>query len=144
MEQPTADSRHDLDVSWDGAQGNVRASRPATGVLLFAFSGRMTPDLVARIRAFVADEIARANKVDVFFDTEAMAGYHPEFRDRMTAWHSEIKPQTRSAHVLVRSKLVAMAIAVANMVTGGLLKSHSERRSFEAALAEARRSAARS
>jgi hypothetical protein len=122
----------------------VRASRPAPGVALFVFNGRMTAELVPRIRLFVAEELERVRSVDVFFDTEKMTGYHPDFRNQMTEWHAAIKPQTRSANVLVRSKIIPMAIAVANMVTGGLLKSHGDRRSFDVALSDACRIALRS
>jgi hypothetical protein len=38
------------DELWEGSQGQVRASLPARGVVLFTFSGRMTPELVLKIR----------------------------------------------------------------------------------------------
>lgn len=141
MDQAAGEPGRSSDAIWNGEHGQVRASRPAPGVVLYAFSGRMTPELVERIRDYAAEEIGRAGRVDVFFDTEAMTGYHPEFRDRMTEWHAAIKPQTRSANVLVRSTLISMAIAIANLVTGGLLKSHSTRRTFESALSDACRAA---
>jgi hypothetical protein len=66
-----------------------------------------------------------------------MDGYHPQFRAKMTAWHEELKDVTRCAGVLVRSRVVQMAIAVANMVTSGKLTSYADRASFERAVQKA-------
>jgi hypothetical protein len=117
-------------------RGEVEYRVVAPCVVLLKFTGHMEPSVVSRIRDSVAVVAEPGKQVDLFFDTEAMTGYHPRFREQMTAWHAALKPQTRSANVLVKSKLISMAIAVANLVTGGILKSFAERGAFEQTLAD--------
>jgi hypothetical protein len=122
---------------WSTERSEATFREVSPGVLLFAFKGHMAAELVAKISGAVAPFVERREQFDVFFDTEKMTGYEPAFRQRMTAWHEEVKPWTRSAGVLVSSKIVSMAISVANLVTGGILKTFADRPSFEARIAEA-------
>lgn len=117
--------------------GELVVQRPGPGVVLYVIKGRMTPEFVPHFRQAAQSVVDLGRQVSVFFDTEGMRGYHPAFRDQMTAWHAELKPMTRRAGVLVRSRVVQMAIAIANMVTGGLLVSYSDRAKFEAAIRDA-------
>jgi hypothetical protein len=55
----------------------------------------------------------------------------------MTGWHKALAPQTRSLHVFVRSKLIAMSVSVVNMLTGGMLRPYTNRAAFDAAIAAA-------
>jgi serine/threonine protein kinase len=115
------------------SQGSLSIHEVAPGVILYEMSGFLEARLVPRFEEAAAEQVARGYKVDLFFDTEGMVGHTTEFRHRMTEWHKALAPQTRSLNVLVRSNIVGMAIAVVNMVTGGLLKSYSNRIEFEAA-----------
>ena len=118
---------------WSDERGAVVLEMPGADVFVFRMSGRMSESFAGNIEASVAERIA-AGQVDLFFDTEKMTGYEPRFRAQMTAWHEALKPRTRSAHVLVSSKFVAMAISVVNMVTGGLFRSHTNRATFDTEL----------
>jgi hypothetical protein len=118
---------------WSDERGAVVLETPAADVFVFRMTGRMSESFVSRFEASVANRLS-GSKVDLFFDTEKMTSYEPSFRNKMTVWHEALKPQTRSAHVLVTSKFVAMAISVVNMVTGGLFRSHSNRRTFDVEL----------
>ena len=122
------------DETFEIGDATVRISRPAPTVILYTFSGRMVPELVQCIRDAAAPLVAAGSQLDLFFDTEAMDGYHPRFRTQMTEWHEELKDATRSAGVLVRSRVVQMAIAIANLATGGKLVSFSDRKNFELAV----------
>lgn len=126
---------------WNSLKGSVAFQERAPGVLYFKLSGHMESDAVREIKQAVAPFVAAREQFDFFFDTAEVTGYHPKFRQLMTAWHEEVKPNTRSAAVLVTSKLVSMAIAVANLVTGGILRTFSDRRSFEEALTKAEHAA---
>jgi hypothetical protein len=108
----------------------VVVEAPAADVFVFRMSGRMSESFVSNFETSVAKR-ALGEKVDVFFDTEKMTSYEPGFRVKMTAWHEALRPRTRSAHVLVTSKIVAMAISIVNMATRGLLRSHSNRSTFD-------------
>src|SRR5262245_6102113 len=81
-------------------RGEVQYRVVAPSVVFFKFTGHMEPSVVSRIRDSVAVVVESGKEVDLFFDTEAMTGYHPRFREQMTAWHAALKPQTRSANVL--------------------------------------------
>lgn len=123
--------------SWQSTDGAMRVRQPAADVVVYEFSGKMTPDFVPKIRA-VADEALGSNaQVSLFFDTESMSSYHPKFRNQMTAWHEELKDQTRMAGVLVGSRVIQMAISVASLVSGGKMTSYSTRASFEEAIQRA-------
>src|SRR5262245_54243319 len=93
---------------WSTETGRVALEMPARGVLVFRISGFMDPGFVAHFGAAAAPFVATNEKVDFFFDTTEMSGFHPKFRERMTDWHAAVKPQTRSASVLITSKFVAM------------------------------------
>ena len=114
--------------------GSVAIDELAPGVVLYKMSGYLDGGFVPRFEEAAAAQVARGHHVDLFFDTDRMTGYHPEFRRRMTAWHIALKPQTRSLNVLVKSKLIAMAISVVNLFTGGMLKSFSTHAAFDAAM----------
>ncbi len=122
---------------WSTETGHVVLEEPGPGVLVFRMSGKMAASFVAQFERAVVPIVATNQKVDLFFDTQNMTTYEPEFRERMTAWHEAFKPHTRSASVLVSSKLVAMAIAIANLVTGGMLQTYSHRAEFEALVLKA-------
>jgi hypothetical protein len=124
------------EMRWEIGRGQVRARVAAQGVLVFQMSGHMGHEFVRRFDEATAPHVAHG-QIDFFFDTEAMKGYEPQFREQMTQWHKRLKPSTRSANVLIKSKMVAMAISIANLVTGGILKAYSSRSEFEAALAAA-------
>lgn len=125
---------------WQSADATMRVRRPAAGVVVYRFSGKMTPEFVPKIRAVAGEVLASMDSIACFFDTEDMSGYHPEFRKEMTAWHEELRDQTRTAGVLVRSRVIQMAISVASLATGGKMLSYSNRPAFEEAIHEAVRS----
>jgi hypothetical protein len=127
----------------EAGNGRVEFDVPAPGVFVFRLKGRMHADLVPQFERAVAPSVERRMQLDLFFDTREMNGYHPAFRERMTAWHEALKPNTRSANVYIGSKFVAMAIAIVNMMTGGLLKTYSDYTAFEGAVGAAVRQAAR-
>jgi hypothetical protein len=123
------------------SQGSVGAQQLAPGVMLFKMSGYLDTSFVERFESEVAVMAAHGVELELFFDTESMTGDHPDFRRRMTEWHNLLKPRTRALHVLVRSKLVAMSIAFVNVLTGGMLKTYTNRVSFETVLRAAVRRA---
>ncbi len=128
---------------FEADEGQVEFEEPAPGVLLFRLKGRMSADLVPHFERTVAPHVERGQQLDLFFDTREMKSYHPEFRERMTAWHEALKPNTRTANVYVGSKFIAMAIAIVNMMTGGILKTYSDFPTFDLALRDAVREASR-
>src|SRR5262245_29799910 len=68
-------------TSWIAGDARVVFESPAAGVLVFRMTGRMHPSFVPKFEATVTEYAQRGEKVDLFFDTAGMTGYHPEFRE---------------------------------------------------------------
>src|SRR5262249_8030900 len=83
------------------------------------------------------DELGRLcaplSRVVLFSDAELLQGYAPEVRPMTSDWVKALGPKLVCDHVLVRSKVVAMGLAVANLALGGILKGYSSRSEFNAA-----------
>lgn len=62
--------------------------------------------------------------------------YDPAFRTAHGEWIDRNKAVWSGAAVLVRSKLVALGLAVANAALGGKIKTYSSRPEFEAIVRE--------
>jgi hypothetical protein len=77
----------------------------------------------------------------IFDDWMELSGYSTEARVLLTAWAIKRRSGIRGIHVLVKSKLVAMGLAIANTATGGLAKTYASRLDFEEALGDAIRAA---
>src|SRR5262245_51958442 len=91
----------------------------------------------ALARAFLSELTAliRDKKSLVCFnDLEQLRTYDPTFRARFDDWGAQTKEEIATVHVLVRSKLVAMAIAVFALFQSGRVRSYSSRKEWEAAL----------
>lgn len=109
---------------------------PAPGVLCSVVSGHMELAAV-KLLTNAYDQLAAAgHKVDAFHDWEGLTGYSSEAREVYTSWAKAHRDSVGSVSILVRSKLVAMGVSVANMVLG-YLHAYSDRAAFERALARA-------
>jgi hypothetical protein len=75
--------------------------------------------------------------IDLFIDAEELVRYDSGVRVAMTEWVSENRSSLHSVHALVKSKIVAMGAAVANLALGGFVTIHRDRTSFERAIAAA-------
>ncbi|MFO0694563.1 MAG: hypothetical protein U0230_13465 [Polyangiales bacterium] len=112
-------------------------SAPARGVVLQRFIGHATPEVVEPITSRLERAVAQHGTLRVFDDWEEATGYESEVRVRLTEWtkrHREAIPLT---HILVRSKLLAMGLSVANLAIDGGLEVHTTRAAFERELAAA-------
>ena len=111
----------------------------------------MTPELiVATFRGYCDTSLGQAAiheltprvtarpQVLMFTDCELMTGYASEVRIRFTQWAKTYQAHIGPGHILVRSKLVAMAISVVSLATGRPNNNvHTSRGDFERALATA-------
>jgi C4-dicarboxylate-specific signal transduction histidine kinase len=130
--RPPFEQAHWKEKSWE-----LFVYNPAPGVLFTRVSGHGERACAEHIvRAF--DHVAlTADKVEIFHDWELLNGYAAEVRVEMTAWTRGILHRLGSVHILVRSKIVAMGITIADVALGGVLTSHNDRRAFERVRAEA-------
>ena len=76
-----------------------------------------------------------------FLELSTMENYDSTLRTRLTAHISQNRPRITGVHVLARSRLVAMGVAVANLALGGMITNHENLAAFQAALDRAIRDA---
>jgi len=129
---------------WETRRGNLLITQPALGVMLFTYRGHMSADVVPFVERSVGRLLAAGVRPDLFVDVEAMTGYDSAYRKAITAWGLRTQRQCGEVHFFVRSRLVAMGIAVSNLAAAGRLRATTHREQFETALgrAVARHSAA--
>jgi len=80
------------------------------------------------------DKLERGSPAHLFFDAEELDDYESSLRVELTAALFPERERLASLHVLVRSKLVAMGVSVANLTLGGIVNSTSDRKRFKARL----------
>lgn len=109
----------------------------SSGVICWCVTGYLEEDFTLR---FIerGDEIkaGSAGALEIFCDWEGVTGYDTSCRERLAEWVTSDPESFRLIHVLVKSRLVAMGVAV-----GGLLvpqvRAYSTRAKFEVLLAQA-------
>jgi hypothetical protein len=115
---------------WQMSGGSMRLDWNHQGAVALTFDGYGHVNFgPAMIRRWDAALRARAN-YSIFIDFWDMPTYDGSLRITMTDWlrkHRSAEP----VHILVRSKLVAMGVAVGNLALGGMLTPHSQRASYD-------------
>jgi hypothetical protein len=122
--------------TWRGAEGTLFISRTVGNVILQKFSGRLTMDFVTHILQTIEPRLAPERPLIGFNDWAGMAGYTTEARVALTKWLFTARGPVAEMHVLVRSKLVAMGVSVANLLLGGFVVPYARPERFKTALAE--------
>jgi hypothetical protein len=123
-------------ASLTSGAGSARIAHRAPGVLQVEFSGFLEEALYVSMRRVADAELERCGKLKVFFDSEKASGFEPAFRQRMMVWQASTRGKVKQV-ILLRSKLMAAAIAIANKLTGGGAEIMSNRTRWEAELVEA-------
>jgi hypothetical protein len=123
--------------TWETPRGSLVITQPAPGVILFTYHGYVTAEAVRLIESSVDRVLATGVRPDLFIDLAKLTGYDSEYRKAVSAWGARLYRQFGEVRVFVRSKLVAMGIAVSNLTAGGKLRPTTDRAVFEAALADA-------
>jgi hypothetical protein len=76
-------------------------------------------------------ELERSGMLTVFADLRESTRMGGETRDQTVAWMRKYQGRINASHVLVRSKLVEMAMSiVAMLVGGGIIKMYSRPQAF--------------
>jgi hypothetical protein len=113
-----------------GARGSFAAALVHNQVVLLSLHGHIDEELSDGVVA-ECDELVRQGGRFAFFDTGTLAGYASRLRTGMTEL---VKRTGLEVHVLVRSKLVAMGVSIANLALGGTVQSYNDTRAFDAQL----------
>lgn len=122
---------------WESPRGTLVISQPVRGVIVFTYDGYMVADVVPFIESTVNEVLAAGLRPDLFIDVWNMTGYDSLYRKNVSKWGSSYFKRFGENHFLVRSKLIAMGIAMSNLTSEGRLKSTTRRAEFQARLDEA-------
>ena len=91
------------------------------------------PVAARRMDAVLGD----AGKIAIFFDFTDAPRYESGLRVFWTQWLQSHLRSITKMHIVVRSKMVAMGVSVANLALGGIIQTHTHRAgAFERALEE--------
>jgi len=123
--------------TWESPRGSLVITQPAPGVMLFTYHGYMTAEVVPFIERSVDRVLAAGLRPDLFIDLGAMTGYDSAYRKAVSAWGTRMHRHFGEVRVFVRSKLVAMGIAVSNLTAANKLKPTASRARFQADMEEA-------
>lgn len=123
---------------WRGRTWELSLYNPAPGVLYTRVMGHADLECVHHLmRAFDRVASLTPDRVEAFHDWERISGYDAEVRPVYTRWSQGHPERIGALHILVRSRIVAMGITVANVALGGVMTAHNDRAEFEKVRAEA-------
>ncbi|MDC3952901.1 hypothetical protein [Polyangium jinanense] len=122
--------------SWKTDAWELLMTSPAHGVFFTRVSGHADLDCALHVmRAFDRLAALTLGDIEVFHDWEHVTGYDSIVRQEFVRWAQE-HPKQGEAHILVKSRIVAMGVSVANVALGGRLKAYADRPKFERARTE--------
>jgi hypothetical protein len=117
--------------NWKTPTWELVMTCPVQGVFCTRVSGHADLDCALHLmRAFDRIAAITLGALDAFHDWEAVTGYESIVRQELARW-SEVHEKAGEVHVLVRSRLVAMGVSVANVALGGMIQVYSDRAKFE-------------
>lgn len=123
---------------FETANGDLRLWVAAPDVLYITMRGYGDATPMEAFRR-AAPSPRPGQKQYLFFDLGELDGYEPNLRKEMTKWVLERRSQVRALHALVKSRIVAMGVSVANLALGGIITSHTKHAPFQAAFEQALR-----
>jgi hypothetical protein len=117
--------------------------RPRPGVLLVEVAGHDDGQFGTGALDEIISALARERPLELFVDARAAASIAPSVREEWTRFFSSNRAGLTAVHVLTGSKVVHLAVAVAQLFsnTGNLIRLYATADSFEARLEQARRRA---
>jgi hypothetical protein len=127
---------------WSSERESLTMEYPAPHVIVFRFRGhttvRMLPFMEGTFRRRV---LAAGVRPIIFSDTSDVVAYESALRLKGTEWAVAAHRKFGTTfHILVRSRVVAMGVSAARVITGNTVRAYTEHRDFEDAIAKAIRS----
>jgi hypothetical protein len=119
------------------SRGSFLLSVKTPLVSLATFCGHCNPALGDAAIEELTKILPRRGHALIFSDCEKMTGYDTGVRVRFTEWSIKNKDRIGVGQVLLRSKIVAMAVSVVSLATGRASIVATKRSVFEKALADA-------
>jgi hypothetical protein len=116
------------------ATGRIVLWKPAPRVMVSYWSGHVDERVAIKTAAVMTRIMGSEPGWHSFGNCYDLDGYERGTRLVVADFAGKMRPQLASMHTLVRSKMVAMGVAVINMTVGGFLTVYSSRPKFQAAL----------
>lgn len=123
-------------VRWNDGRCVLTLRRPAPHVELLRCEGHARVEHLPRVIESRDRILRESGRIALFDDLEFLTGYDSAVRAGLTRWSKEHRGDIIAFHILVRSKIAAMGVTVANMALGGHIIAHTRRLDFEATLAQ--------
>lgn len=120
--------------NWKSDAGDLCITKPIPGVIVFTYHGHITAEAVPVIEHSVDQVLEAGLTPDLFIDLEHVTSYDSDYRKAVSAWGARNYRRFGEVRVLVRSKFVAMGIAVSNLTSSGKLRPTTKREEFLSAL----------
>ncbi|MEP7122532.1 MAG: hypothetical protein ABJE95_16540 [Byssovorax sp.] len=122
---------------WVSNRGELRIRRPTPLVLVYVESGFLEAAFAPLISRAMDATLRTPGKPLFFVDAEDLEGYDATIRAEASDWIKKHGARIATQHMLVKSRLTKMGLAVVSMLLGGVIVGHDKRRTFDAALREA-------
>ncbi len=104
------------------------------GHVLISLFGYNDGELGGAYLAVVDEQIKQNGFICVYMDAREQTGIAAEERERLASWTRATGDKYRAGHLLFKSKLIELAVAMVNLITGGHVKSYSNLEAFEQAI----------
>ncbi len=108
--------------------------RVSPNVIQLVFKGAVSAALSDQFCPALQRELKAGEKAHTFWDAESLHHYDSKLRIECTRVVRENWSRVESLHVLVRSPLVRMGVAVANLALENRIQSYAERVRWQAQL----------
>jgi len=102
--------------------------------MVFKYRGHSDASYVDFLEGVVDDVFGGRRDLHFLVDCEEQTGFDAQFRRRIVEWAKRLEPRTMTYCLLVRSRVVALGIAVAGLLVGGKTKVVSDREKFNSQL----------
>src|SRR5688500_12135223 len=104
---------------WESDRGRLVVREVSPAVTLFIEQGFLDRGFAALVKSAYDAALARHGRPSIFVDAEHLEGYDPEIQLSATQWLKEHKAHITIQHMLVRSRLTRLGLAVAGLALGG-------------------------
>lgn len=120
-------------MCWRTPRGCVAVWRPAPAILVVALQNHGEASFVEPVVDAYRSMQAEGH-IHLFFDAEHLTNYDSPLRAGLTTAFLPDRHRLEGFHVLLRSKIVAMGVSVANLALGGIVSVTNHRQTFRTAL----------
>lgn len=120
-------------TAWEARRGRLGLWVPCPTLLVIAIDRHGHAEFASQILAAYRT-LDPKSPLYVFADLGSMTNYDTGLRTELTAGFLPDRPRIAAFHVLLRSKIVAMGVTVANLALGGFVDIYDDQPRFKAAL----------